>query len=45
MRPIRMTHARGFNAINESPEFFGNTIRDDHAKYGKLIKAIGFQPQ
>jgi tripartite-type tricarboxylate transporter receptor subunit TctC len=37
--------ALGLNAVNESPEFFATTIRDDHAKYGKLIKAIGFQPQ
>lgn len=35
----------GLNVVNESPEYFGNTIKSDFEKYGKLIKAIGFQPQ
>ncbi len=35
----------GLNVVNEPPEFFANAIRDDHAKYGKLIRDIGFQPQ
>jgi tripartite-type tricarboxylate transporter receptor subunit TctC len=37
--------ALGLNPVGESPEFFGKAIRDDHAKYGKLIRDIGFQPQ
>ena len=37
--------ALGLDVVNESPEYFGNAIRSDHEKYGKLIKAIGFQPQ
>jgi tripartite-type tricarboxylate transporter receptor subunit TctC len=37
--------ALGLTVVNESPEFFANAIRSDYEKYGKLIKAIKFQPQ
>jgi hypothetical protein len=40
MRAIGRVRALGFNPLNESPKLFGNTIRDDPAKYGKLIKAM-----
>jgi tripartite-type tricarboxylate transporter receptor subunit TctC len=35
----------GLIVVNESPEFFGDLLRSDYAKYGKLVKDIGFQPQ
>jgi tripartite-type tricarboxylate transporter receptor subunit TctC len=35
----------GLIIVNESPEFFGDLLRSDFAKYGKLVKDIGFQPQ
>ena len=37
--------AGGLIVVAESPEFFGNLIRSDYAKYGKLVRDIGFQPQ
>jgi tripartite-type tricarboxylate transporter receptor subunit TctC len=35
----------GLIVVNESPEYFADLIRSDFAKYGKLVKDIGFQPQ
>jgi|KBSMisStaDraftv2_1062788.scaffolds.fasta_scaffold43997_3 tripartite-type tricarboxylate transporter receptor subunit TctC len=35
----------GLIIVTEPPEFFASTIKSDYAKYGKLIKDIGFQPQ
>jgi len=40
----KMTSA-GLIIVTESPEFFGDMIRSDYAKYGKLTRDIGFQPQ
>ena len=37
--------AAGLIVVTESPEFFGNLLKSDYAKYGKLVKDIGFQPQ
>ncbi|HET7764716.1 MAG TPA: tripartite tricarboxylate transporter substrate binding protein [Burkholderiales bacterium] len=37
--------AVGLIIVTESPEFFGEMIRSDYAKYGKLARDIGFQPQ
>ena len=37
--------AAGLIIANESPEFFGDMIKSDYAKYGKLVRDIGFQPQ
>lgn len=37
--------AAGLIVVTEPPEFFGNLLRSDYAKYGKLVKDIGFQPQ
>jgi tripartite-type tricarboxylate transporter receptor subunit TctC len=37
--------ASGLIIVTEPPEFFGNIIRSDYAKYGKLARDIGFQPQ
>lgn len=37
--------ATGLTMIYESPEFFAELIRTEYAKYGKLVKAIGFKPQ
>jgi tripartite-type tricarboxylate transporter receptor subunit TctC len=35
----------GLTVVAEPPEFFAQTLRSDYDKYGKLIKAINFQPQ
>ena len=35
----------GLIVVTESPEYFGDLIRSDFAKYGKLVRDIGFQPQ
>jgi tripartite-type tricarboxylate transporter receptor subunit TctC len=37
--------AAGLIIVTEPPEFFGDIIRSDYAKYGKLARDIGFQPQ
>ena len=40
----KMTFA-GLEITQQPPEFFGDIIRKDFAKYGKLAKDIGFKPQ
>jgi tripartite-type tricarboxylate transporter receptor subunit TctC len=35
----------GLSVTAESPEAFAQTLKADYEKYGKLIKAIAFQPQ
>jgi tripartite-type tricarboxylate transporter receptor subunit TctC len=35
----------GLNIVTESPEYFAEILKADYAKYGKLVKAIGFTPQ
>jgi tripartite-type tricarboxylate transporter receptor subunit TctC len=35
----------GLNIVAESPEYFTEILKADYAKYGKLVKAIGFTPQ
>ncbi len=35
----------GLIIVNESPEYFGDILKSDYAKYGKLVKDIGFTPQ
>jgi len=37
--------ASGLIIVTESPEFFGDVIKSDYAKYGKLARDIRFQPQ
>ena len=37
--------AAGLIIVTESPEYFGEIIRSDYAKYGKLARDIGFHPQ
>ena len=37
--------ALGLTVLSESPEQFAQTLKSDYEKYGKLIKAIGLQPQ
>jgi tripartite-type tricarboxylate transporter receptor subunit TctC len=37
--------AGGLIVVAESPEYFGELIRSDYAKYGKLVRDIGFHPQ
>jgi len=37
--------AAGLIIVAEPPEYFGDIIRSDYAKYGKLVRDIGFQPQ
>lgn len=35
----------GLIIVTESPEYFGDFIRAEYAKYGKLVKDIDFKPQ
>ncbi len=35
----------GLIIVTEPPEFFSNLLKSDFAKYGKLVKDIGFVPQ
>ncbi len=37
--------ALGLIVVAESPEYFGEVIKSDYAKYGKLVRDIGFKPQ
>ncbi len=37
--------AAGLIVVAESPEYFGDIIKSDYAKYGKLMRDIGFQRQ
>ncbi len=37
--------AAGLIVVAESPEYFSELIRNDFAKYGKLVRDIGFKPQ
>ena len=37
--------AAGLIIVTEPPEFFGDMIRSDYEKYGKLARDIGFKPQ
>jgi len=37
--------ALGFTIDTGPPEHFATTIRNDYAKYGKLVREIGLQPQ
>jgi tripartite-type tricarboxylate transporter receptor subunit TctC len=37
--------AAGLIVVTESPEYFADLLKSDFAKYGKLVKDIGFQPQ
>ena len=37
--------ATGLTIITESPEFFGEVIKRDYAKYQKLVRDIGLRPQ
>ncbi|MEA3158412.1 MAG: hypothetical protein QOK44_6001 [Betaproteobacteria bacterium] len=40
----KMTLA-GLEVVQQPPEYFGDVIRKDYARYGKLAKDIGFKPQ
>jgi tripartite-type tricarboxylate transporter receptor subunit TctC len=35
----------GLIVVAETPEYFASLIRSDYAKYGKLVRDIGYQPQ
>jgi tripartite-type tricarboxylate transporter receptor subunit TctC len=37
--------AAGLIVVAETPAYFAGLIRSDYAKYGKLVRDIGFQPQ
>jgi tripartite-type tricarboxylate transporter receptor subunit TctC len=30
--------------MNESPEYFEKVLKEDYARYGKLVKDIGYVP-
>ncbi len=35
----------GLIIVDESAEYFGDFIKSEYAKYGKLTRDIGFKPQ
>jgi tripartite-type tricarboxylate transporter receptor subunit TctC len=35
----------GLIVINESAEYYGEFIKKEYAKYGKIVRDIGLQPQ
>jgi tripartite-type tricarboxylate transporter receptor subunit TctC len=35
----------GLDIVTEPPEYFTEILKADYAKYGKLVRAIGFRPQ
>jgi tripartite-type tricarboxylate transporter receptor subunit TctC len=37
--------ASGLDLVPESPQYFAQFMRSDHARYGKIARAIGLQPQ
>jgi tripartite-type tricarboxylate transporter receptor subunit TctC len=37
--------AAGLIIVTEPPEFFADLLKSDYAKYGKLVRDIGFTPQ
>jgi tripartite-type tricarboxylate transporter receptor subunit TctC len=37
--------AMEMTVVNESPNYFEELIKNDYAKYGKLVRDIGFVPQ
>ena len=37
--------AAGLVIVTESPEYFGEMMRSENAKYAKLTRTIGFKPQ
>ena len=37
--------AGGMAVVAESPKYFEDLIKSDYAKYGKLVRDIGFKPQ
>ena len=37
--------AAGLTVVAESPEYFARFLKNDYAKYGKLVRDIGFTPQ
>jgi tripartite-type tricarboxylate transporter receptor subunit TctC len=37
--------ASGLYVANESPEFYAKFIKTEFAKYGKIVRDIGFKPQ
>jgi tripartite-type tricarboxylate transporter receptor subunit TctC len=34
----------GLEVVSESPEYFDRVLKDDYARYGKLVKDIGYVP-
>ena len=36
---------REWMVVAESPDYFSELIKSDFAKYGKLVRDIGFKPQ
>ena len=38
-------NAAGLIVLNESPEYFATLLKNDYAKYAKLVRDIKFEPQ
>lgn len=35
----------GLTVVNESPQYFERVLKEDHERYGNIVKTIGYQPQ
>ena len=38
-------NAAGLIVLNETPEYFATLLKNDYAKYAKLVRDIKFEPQ
>ena len=40
-----MLFRSGLIVLNETPEYFATLLKNDYAKYAKLVRDIKFEPQ
>ncbi len=41
---VEQLKSYGLEVVSESPEYFDRVLKDDYARYGKLVKDIGYVP-
>jgi tripartite-type tricarboxylate transporter receptor subunit TctC len=42
---VEQLKSYGLEVVSESPEYFDRVLKDDYARYGKLVKDIGYVPR
>jgi tripartite-type tricarboxylate transporter receptor subunit TctC len=42
---VEQLKSYGLEVVSESPEYFDRVVKEDYARYGKLIKDIGYVPR